>query len=169
MNKFVCLALLSLISFGAFANDGGVAGVKVSEIKMREYQVNNGQESELRRIVKPNFKIFFSGGEARQLQKALPSVYSVLTSMQPEIAEIFNESFKTLAIYSDKSDAASSKIINISCNDAEMKFDDNGKVRIVKTGKSTCEITINGLENDENVNDYLGDVSPFEPKTCERR
>lgn len=160
--------VIALFGLPAFANDGGIAAIKVSDIRMREFEVRNGQERELRRIAKPNFKIYLNGQEAAKLQKILPSEFSVLTHMQPEIADAFNASFKTLGVYSDASNLASAKILTIHCNDAELKFADDGKVSIAKKPRSECTIEIRGLDSGESAGDYFGDMSSFEPKTCEK-
>lgn len=167
--KQLVLSLITLFSLSAFANDGGIAAIKVSDIRMREYEIRNGQEQELRRIVKPNFKILVNGEEAAKLQKILPPVLSVITGMQPEIADQFNESFKTLGIYSKASNVASAKYITIECNDADLKSDGSGKITIVKKSRSECTIEIRGLDANEEIGDYFGDVNPFEPKTCQKK
>jgi hypothetical protein len=117
------LALCLFLPLMANANDGGIAGIKVSEIKMREYQEKNGVEKEVRRIADPNFKIVFTGEQADRLQQILPSELSVISAMQPELAEEFNRTFKTLGVYNEavKNSAGkvlvSAKLLTISCND----------------------------------------------------
>jgi hypothetical protein len=158
------IVLMSLISVSAFANDGGIAAIKVDQIKMREIGLKDGQEVILKKIVNPSYKIIIEGGEAAKLQKILPSQVSVITSMVPSIKKDFDQTFKSLGIYSDKSAAASSKVLTISCSDGE--FNSNYD-KIIKTGKSVCTITINGLtEEDASAADYFGDAQKFEPKTC---
>lgn len=165
------LVILSLLfsPLLASANDGGIAGIKVSDIKMREYQIKDGVEKEVRRIAEPNFKILFTGQQADRLQQILPSVYSVITGMQPELAEEFNRTFKTLGIYNDAVKNGSGKVIvsskfmTISCSDGELVPDGDDKMKIVKAGKSSCEITINSLGED---GADMGDISEFEPGTC---
>lgn len=150
----------------AQANDGGVAAIEVNEIRMREYQYVNGEEREVRRIVNPNFRITFSGGEAAKLQQILPSEVSVLTHMQPELTEAFNETFKTLGIYSEKTPQVSAKTLTLSCSDGELKFDDDGKAQIVKSGKSTCTLSIQGVEEGIDVTELFGAMQPFNPPMC---
>lgn len=148
----------------AFANDGGVVAIKVNDIRMREYKLEDGVEKEVRRIVKPNFKITFSGGEAAKLQKVLPSQISVITSMQPEIADQFAQSFKTLGIYSDKSPQVSSKVVTINCVDADLQsVGDEGRVKIVKKGQSECSIEIVGVDEGVYPEDYLGAIQTYAP------
>jgi hypothetical protein len=163
MKKVLATLAVLTISLVASANDGGVAAIKVDQIKMRETALKNGQEVILRKIAKPSFTITFEGGEAAKLQKHLPSTSSVFTVTNPEQAQIYKDSFKTLGIYSDKSAAASSKVISISCSDAvwNESYD-----KIIKTGKSVCTITINAVPDGVSAADYFGDVQPFEPKTC---
>lgn len=160
--------LFVVLSTGAVAqaNDGGVAAIEVNEIRMREYQLVNGEERELRRIVNPNFRITFSGGEAAKLQKILPSEVSVITHMQPELTEAFNETFKTLGIYSEKTPQVSAKTLTISCADGELKLGDDGQAQIVKTGKTTCTISIQGVEEGIEVTELFGAMQPFTPPMC---
>lgn len=157
------IVLMSLVSVSAFANDGGISAIKVDQIKMREMAYKDGVETVVKKIVTPNYKIIIEGGEAAKLQKILPSELSVITAINPGIAKDFNETFKTLGVYSDKSAAASSKILTISCSDG--KLNDNGD-KVIKTGKSVCTISIQGLTDNESASDYLGDAQKFEPKTC---
>ncbi|MGZ3693535.1 MAG: hypothetical protein ACXWQO_05050 [Bdellovibrionota bacterium] len=161
---FSVLTVLFFSSVG-WANDGGVPAIKVSEIKMREYQMQNGVEKELRRINNPFFRIFVSGKEAEKLQRTLPSEVSVITTTQPDIAGLFKESFKALTIYSDKSSAATGKALAIACNDADLKFSDDGKAKIIKKSQSECTFTITGIPADADP-DYLGALFPYEPGTC---
>ena len=147
------------ISVTVLANDGGIAAIKVDQIKMRETAFKNGEEVIVKKIVKPSFTITIEGGEAAKLQKILPSESSVVTGMHPEIATTYNESFKALGIYNDASSAASSKAITISCSDA--KLSENGD-KVIKTGKSVCTITI----GEGNSDDQFGDMQTFDPKSC---
>ena len=161
---------LALFAMPAFANDGGIAAIKVSQIKMREYKFNKstGKEEEVRRINSPYFKIMVEGEEADRLQKILPSERNVLTSMYPDLAKEFNDTFKSLGIYNNdlKSNGkvlVSSKVLTTACNSGELKFpEDGGKPNIVKRGQSNCVISINAVP-EEQIPDYLGDVSKFDP------
>lgn len=159
------IAILSVVSMSltAMANDGGISAIKVDQIKMRETAFKNGQEVIVKRIVNPSYQIVIEGGEAAKLQKILPSENSVFTAMFPDQAQAFNESFKSLGIYSEKSATASSKVLSISCSDAKLndKYD-----TVTKTGKSTCTITINGVSDGVSATDNFGDMQTFEPKTC---
>jgi hypothetical protein len=169
MKKLMLMLTLGLAAASAQANDGGIAAIKVNEIKMREAQINakTGKEEVVRRIVNPNFTILIEGGEAEKLQKILPSEISVLTAMQPEIAAAFNASFKTLGIYSDKTAGASGKVITISCSDAELNYQEKTqKYKIQKKGKSTCKITIQGVPEGADIGNQLGDIQEFNPSSC---
>lgn len=164
--SLIFLTSLMSVALPVLANDGGVATIKVNEIRMREYTYEDGQEREVRRIIQPNFKITFSGGEAKKLQQILPSQLSVLTGMQPEIARDFNESFKTLGIYSDKTPQVSGKVLTISCSDGELEdIGNTGKYRVRKTGNTQCTLQINAVPDSVGAADYLGDASDFNP-TC---
>lgn len=166
IGSLILLGALLSSSLPVLANDGGIASIKVNEIRMREYKHENGQEKEVRRIIQPNFKITFSGGEAKKLQQILPSQLSVMTGMQPEIAKDFNESFKTLGIYSDKTPQVSGKVLTINCNDGELEeIGNTGKYRVRKTGKTECTLQINAIPDGVDAADYLGDASDFSP-TC---
>lgn len=168
MTKMILSLALTLISSAALANDGGMAAIKVDQIKMRETAIKDGALTTVKKIAKPSYEITFEGGEAAKLQKVLPSQTSVITAMQPEIAKAYDESFKALGIYSEKSGAASSKTITISCSDATL--DDVAgpeyKVKVTKTGKSVCTITIEGNDDDAMPELSFGDMIKFEPKTC---
>lgn len=162
MKSLFSILVLTLVSFVAFANDGGIAAIQVNQIKMRETAYKNGQEVVVKKIVKPSFTITIEGGEAKKLQKILPSESSVITAMHPEIAKDYNESFKSLGIYSLSSKEDSSKSITISCSDAE--FSEDGS-KVIKTGKTVCTIYISAT-SDEWVTDSFGDMQSFEPKSC---
>ncbi len=157
------IATISLIftSPVLFANDGGIAAIKVDQIKMRETAIKEGKEVVVKKIAHPHFTIRFEGGEAKKLQQILPSQVSVITSIYPEIAKDFNESFKTLGIYSEASKAATGKGIIISCSDATLNDEGN---KVIKTGKSVCTINIEGYAKDESPSDNFGDLQPFDPK-----
>lgn len=164
MTKIILLGSLVFASATAFANDGGVVAIKVNDIRMREYKYEDGMEKEVRRIVKPQFKITFTGGEAAKLQKILPSQVSVITSMQPEIADAFAKSFKTLGIYSDKTPQVTSKIVTINCVDADLEsIGETGKVKLVKKGQSECSIEIVGVDDGTDAADYFGDMQTYAP------
>ena len=156
------LTMISILSISAavMANDGGIAAIKVDQIKMRETAFKNGEVVIVKKIVKPSFTITLEGGEAAKLQKILPSEISVITAMHPEIKASYNESFKSLGIYSDASSGASSKAITISCSDANIS--ENGD-KVIKTGKSVCTLTIS--EGNADMGQF-GDMQPFEPKSC---
>lgn len=164
MKKIMAIISLVLTSSVAFANDGGIAAIKVDQIKMRETAIKDGKEVVVKKIATPHFKITIEGGEAKKLQQILPSQVSVITSMYPEIAKDFKESFKTLGIYSEASKAASGKGITISCSDATLNDEGN---KVIKTGKSVCTISIEGYAKDESPADSFGDLQPFEPKSCQ--
>jgi hypothetical protein len=151
-----------MVSAVALANDGGIAAIKVDQIKMRETAIKNGQEVIVQKITKPSFKIMIEGGEAAKLQQILPSMVSVVTSMNPAIAKDYNESFKALGIFSDNSAAAAGKFLEITCSDATLSLDGS---KITKTGKSVCTITINSNAANEAA-DSFGDQQLFEPKVC---
>lgn len=160
------LAVSFMFSAAAQANDGGVAAIKVSEIKMREVDQRTGE------VVKshknPSFKILITGGEAKKLQKVLPSTVSVITAMQPELKKDYDDTFKSLGIYNETSNAATSKVITISCADGELvRIGDTDKFKVEKSAQSECEITINGVPSTEAASDYFGDMQEFKPKTCQ--
>lgn len=165
MKILILTSLLMTAAAPALANDGGVASIKVKDIRMREYKYENGMEKEVQRIAKPQHRITFSGGDAAKLQQILPSQLSVVTHMQPEIKAEFDRSFKTLGIYSEKSAAVSAKVLTISCTDAELdSFGDQGKVRIIKKAQTECAIEIIGIPDGSDPSDNLGDVQEFNPK-----
>lgn len=158
MRTLFVIAALLVGSF-ASANDGGQAAIKVSEIKMREYD-NKGNE--LRRITDPNFRIMIKGEEAWKLQKILPSQVSVVTHMNPAISDLFGETFKGLGVYSMKSKAATGKVLNITCSNGELVTDANGKPDIKPAAETTCEISVNGGIDDPS--DYFGDKQDYNPR-----
>ncbi len=162
MKKMIAIFALVSTASTVFANDGGIAAIKVDQIKMREMAIKNGEQVIVKRIAKPSYKIIIEGGEAAKLQKILPSSVSVFTGMYPGQAQTYKDSFKSLGIYSDKSNEASSKAVTISCSDAEIGGADYDQ--IIKTGKSVCTIEINAVE--EGADLMFGDMQPFEPKSC---
>lgn len=166
MKSVLATLALVMVSSAAFANDGGIAAIKVGQIKMREETIRNsyGDKKVIRKIAKPHFVLTIEGGEANKLQKILPSQVSVITTMHPELTAAYNESFKSLGIYSSKSDEASGKVVTINCNDANLS--DEGD-KITKTGKSVCTLTIDGVDSDDQATDGFGDTQPFEPKVCQ--
>lgn len=167
LKSILALAFVTMSSGLAFANDGGIAAIKVDQIKMRETRYQNGEEVIVKKYVEPNFTITFEGGEAEKLQKILPSELSVITAIDPSIEKQFNETFKTLGIYADKSAAASAKILTISCSNGELSFLEDGKASIKKSGKTKCTIKIGGDAKAESLSEYFGDIGEFEPKTCQ--
>jgi hypothetical protein len=151
----------------AFANDGGIAVIKVDEIKMREYKIINHQETEVNRLANPYYKIIIKGAEASKLQKVLPSVASVITVMQPELKIVFEETFKNLGIYNPAKPGVSEKVMTFECNDGELKLVGE-KYQIVKSGESTCKISIYPRSVAGDNGDIFGDGFPWEPKTCKK-
>lgn len=168
MKNIFQILLVGIISFPvfAFANDGGIAAIRVHDIRMREYKFEDGTEKEIRRIVKPNFKITFKGGEAAKLQQTLPSEVSVITGMQPEIAGQFNATFKSLGVYNHASADVSAKALTISCNDGSLvPIGETGKFKIVKKPETECTISILGVEDGTTPEDYFGAITEYSP-TC---
>lgn len=156
--------LITLLATSAFANDGGIASIKVDAIRMREFKFVDGKEVITNRIAAPSHKILIEGAEAKKLQKILPSVFSVITAIQPDLKAQFDDSFKSLGIYSNDSQIAKGKALEISCSDADLVSLGNDKYKVVKNGKPSCTITINS--NDPSVGPDWGDSSTFEPKVC---
>lgn len=150
------LALIGILALSQFAtaNDGGIAAIKVDQIKMRKIQFNDGKQIILERIAQPSHQITFEGGEAKKLMQVLPG------AMQAGIRN-YSQHFKSLGIYSKGSAEASSKVIDISCSDADV----NDDFKVVPAGKTSCTITIEAA-NSEYVEDSFGDMMTFEPKTC---
>lgn len=165
----VLLFLSGFFSVRASANDGGIAAIKVNSIKVREVQVKEGVEKVVKSHTKPNFRILIDGPEAVKLQKILPSQFSVITAIQPEIADAYNESFKTLGVYSGTSREATAKTITISCDDADLQTIEQGeqvKFKVVKNGKPKCVISISGADSEEDARESMGDVQKYEPPVC---
>lgn len=159
----IALAFVAfMMAAPAFANDGGISAIKVSEIKMREY---NDMGKEVKRLASPNFKISFKGGEAAKLQQILPSELSVITSMQPELTKEFNATFKSLGIYANDSKGVKGKAITISCSNGQLKSSpgDDSKMIIEKNKDTECTISINPAEGDSAM-DQFGDMQKFAPK-----
>lgn len=161
--KKLLLAATMLASVLVQANDGGVAAIKVDQIRMRETALINGSDTIVKRIAKPSYSIVIEGGEAAKLQKILPSTVSVFTGMFPDQAQAYKDSFKQLGIYNEASKGITSKVLSISCSDATFNSAGN---KVVKTGKSVCTITINAVEDGVSASDSFGDAQTFEPKTC---
>lgn len=159
----VCQIIIGIQSL--YANDGGIAVIKVDEIKMREYKIKNHEEVEIRRIADPHYKIIIKGDEASKLQKVLPSVASVITVMQPELKEVFDQTFKSLGIYNPKKPGISEKVMTLDCYDGELKLEGE-KYKIVKAPESTCKISIYPRSVVGDNGDVFGDGFPWEPKTC---
>lgn len=166
VKRIVLTATMAVTTQLAYSNDGGIAVIKVNEIKMREYKIINHQETEVRRIPDPHFKIILKGKEANKLQKILPSVASVITTMQPELKEQFEKTFKNLGIYNPPKEGISEKVMTFECNDGELVPDGNGKFKIVSAGESTCKISIYPRSAVGDNGDIFGDGFPWEPKSC---
>lgn len=166
VKRIVIVASMAITTQLVYANDGGIAVIKVNEIKMREYKIINNQETEVRRISNPYYKIILKGDEAAKLQKILPSVASVITTMQPELKKAFEETFKNLGIYNPPKEGISEKVMTFECNDGMLK-NVGGKFKIVKLGESTCKISIYPRSVVGDNGDIFGSGFPWEPKTCE--
>lgn len=171
-SKILVGLLLTILGLQAFANDGGMAAIKVKEIKMRSMQLKNFEWKE-EPVLEPHYKIVISGEEADKLQKILPSQVSVVTAMQPEIKDAYNESFKALGIYNKAVKNGNQvqvypKVLTISCSDATLESDRADKLKVVKTGQSECVIEIHKQRNDDDTADYFGDAQPFEPGRCSK-
>lgn len=153
------------LSFPALANDASVASIKVDEIRMREYGVQNGREVELRRLTNPNFRITFSGAEARKLQSILPSYKNAIsaTPQHTDNPQDFLDSFRALVVYSDPSvserTGVTTKGLQIECNDGEMVQQPNGRMRVQKLDKTSCTISIRQIAEPYE----LGDLTDYEP------
>ncbi len=171
MFKSLILAAAIVTAGSALANDGGIAVIKTSEIKMREYKLDpkTYQEVEVRRITDPNFKITIKGEQAINLQKLLPPSRTVLTGMYPELAKEYNETFRVLGIYSnpvkDKKGKTlvTGKAITIDCSNGELIFPDNGdKPSIKKATSTSCTLSI-VADEDAVGNDLFGGADTFDP------
>lgn len=166
VKRIVISASMAITTQLTYGNDGGIAVIKVNEIKMREYKIINHQETEVRRIANPYYKIILKGDEAAKLQQILPSVASVITTMQPELKKQFEETFKNLGIYNPPSSGVSEKVMTFECNDGELVSIGNGKFKIVKAGDSTCKISIYPRNVAGDNGDIFGASFPWEPKSC---
>jgi hypothetical protein len=166
VKKIVIVATMVVSTQLAYANDGGIAVIKVNEIKMREYKIINNQETIIRRIADPYYKIILKGAEAAKLQQILPSVASVITTMQPELKKIYEETFKDLGIYNPPSTGVSEKVMTFECSDGDLVSTGGGKYKVVKSGESTCKISIYPRKVVGDNGDIFGDGFPWEPKTC---
>lgn len=166
VKRIVISATMAISTQLVYANDGGIAVIKVNEIKMREYKIINHQETEVRRISDPYYKIILKGDEANKLQKILPSVASVITTMQPELKKTFDETFKNLGIYNPATPGVSEKVMTFECNDGQLVSIGNGKFKIVKAGESTCKISIFPRKVVGDNGDIFGDGFPWEQKSC---
>lgn len=161
--KLSLIASILLASVIASANDGGIAAIEVKQIKMQE---KNHSGEIVRRISEPHFTITVKGGEAKKLQQILPSMVSVVTSMDPSIKDAYNESFKSLGIYSKTADGVKGKSISIDCSDARLKHDENFEnFQVEKLAETTCTISINRAE-DGYETDAFGDAQEFNPGVC---
>lgn len=169
--RIVAAGLFSFVSYVALANDGGMAAIKASEIKMRQIEIKNGEAVETP-VMDPQFKIYISGEEASKLQKILPHQVSVITGMQPELESAYNESFKALGIYNKTVSSHGQiltypKVLTIVCNDADIAYD-NGKYKINKKARTECVLTINRVGADDEIADYFGEMQTFNPRMCSR-
>ena len=162
---FILVANLAFNTQLAYANDGGIAVIKVNEIKMREYKLINHQETEIKRITNPYYKIVIKGDEAVKLQKILPSEASVITVMQPELKIPFEETFKNLGIYNPAKPGISEKVMTFECNNGQLKLV-NDKYIIVKSPDTTCTISIYPRTVVGENGDIFGAEFPWEPKSC---
>ena len=157
--KFALAFVALMFAAPAFANDGGVAHIKVSEIKMREYDSTYGGK-EIKRITDPHFKITIKGGQAKALQQILPAASSV---DQVGIEKEFKQTFKVLGIYSEPKEGVTSKALSIECSDGIIQNSGTGKASIKKLGETTCTITIDGMGTEPNE-EIFGDTWTFAPK-----
>jgi hypothetical protein len=167
--RIVVTATMVISTQLSYANDGGIAVIKVNEIKMREYKIINHEETEVRRIADPYYKISLKGGEAAKLQKILPSIASVITTMQPELKEQFEKTFKNLGLYNPVKEGVSEKVMTVECNDGQLVQTAAGKWKIVKANESTCKISIYPRKVVGDNGDIFGDEFPWEPKSCKGR
>lgn len=160
MKKLMFAGAIALSSSVAFANDGGIVGIKVQDMKVEKTAYVSDQDKTERTPVelKDNEQIVasFKGNTAvRELMKYLPGVRSVVKGTGQHI--------RSLAI------AAKEGYVSITCEDAEVSFNQKGK-ESWNAKEPSCTVSISKYQTpvtDENVTDLFGDWQDFAvPRAC---
>lgn len=159
--KTLALAGALLFTANAFANDGGIAGIQVRNLKMEK--VNYGGEHEVRTplplaqgdLVEASFR----GSQAAELMKILPGASFVLDG------DNYARHFRSLGI------AAKEGFVQIHCADADIKYDDNEKATYTPLPSPKCTITLVKHEEplaDADVLEAAGIIQRLSvPRSCQ--
>ena len=158
--KFLALSLVTLLSAPAFANDGGVVGVLIKDLKIEQSErVTTNTEDQVIRTpidLKENQTIEVSfNGDLSELFKYLPGQRSVIKQTGRHI--------RALAF------PAKEGSVSIVCEDADLSFSQKGKAIFTpKTPK--CTISISKYAEpvaDDLVTDLFGDFQELRvPRAC---
>lgn len=148
MRVQVLTAAVALLFSGmVHANDGGIVGVTVQDLEVNLTQREG--ESERRTAIPMSsaetVEATFHGGNVRELMKWLPGVRSVVRGTGDHLRDL------TIA--------AREGYVSISCSDAEVSIDDNGK-ETWTPHEPKCRVTIKAFETPEEGDDftqYFGD------------
>lgn len=142
-----------LFSVSAFANDGGVVGLTVKDLKIQKAEFVNGK-TELTPIKKGvDVKATFSGENVRELMKLLPGELSVIPETSKHV--------RTLVL------ANNDGYVSIACSDATLS--DDFKTWIQKA--PTCEVAFSKYKSslsDEEMTEMFGDFENLQvPHSCQ--
>ena len=157
----VLLAAAALIAAGeALANDGGIAGIQVRNLKLEK--VNVGGEQEVRTPLPLGQGDFveatFRGSQAAELMKILPGAFFVID--QPN----YGRHFRSLGV------AAKEGYVQFHCADADVTYDDNGRPTYTQLPSPKCTITLVKHEQpvpDEEILEQAGIIQRFNvPRAC---
>jgi len=158
--KIMVLSLCSLFSLSALANDGGIVGVKVEDMKFEKVEIIADQavRSPIELPDTDAIQITFRGGDVAELMKWLPGGRYV--------AKDYSKHVRDIAI------AAKEGYLIISCADADLDMDERGKEKWTMKEPS-CSITFNKYSkpvDDEWITDLFGDWQDLQvPNACKMK
>ncbi|NJM09935.1 MAG: hypothetical protein HC883_03330 [Bdellovibrionaceae bacterium] len=158
--KSVILALVTMFSLTALANDGGIVGVKVDDLKIDKVDNSGDQAIRTPLDIEANESVdmTFKGESVRELMKWLPGGRAAVPD--------YSKHMRSIAV------AAKEGYLVIHCADADLKVNENGGS--TWTAKEpACTVSMNKYKypvSDELLGDLFGDWQDLEvPLTCKMK
>jgi hypothetical protein len=159
------IALVFLLGLGsvAMADDGGVVGIKVGDVKfgIQKYDTQAMKNNYTPVTIDENsgsYVVEFNGKEAAKLMAVIPSTLSVMTGMYkkfPKWVQTYNANSRVLEITSNQDGKPS---VEISCFGGDFDFDNSTETQPPKftpyPDGAHCSVTVQSWNEDNTEFSY---------------
>ena len=155
------LVLLATLSTAAFANDGGVVGLKVDDLNFQREVYNTQTEKTTTTPI--------TMGESEEITATFKGNVGELMKWLPGQASVTPEITKH---YRQLTFAAKEGYVTINCFDANVDYNDKGKV-VVTPKTPSCSVTLKKYTapvEEEYITDLFGDFQDLSvPPRCQMK